>query len=209
VGFSDESVGFSDEWFEREFAGTQVMVIMRGLGAGKSLELAARAWEAGVTAVELPIQRPADIEALTAVAAAARERGLNVGAGTVIEVEQVEVAKRAGAAYTVSPGTDEEIIRASLAAGLPTLPGVGSASEVQRCLKLGLTWLKAFPASALGPGWIKAMLGPFPGVRFVVTGGVSVGNAADFLAAGARVASLGSALADPDQVDQLAKLARR
>lgn len=202
-------MGFADEWFDREFAATQVMVIMRGLGIEKSLELAHRAWEAGVTAVELPIQRPADVEALAAVAAAARARGLNVGAGTVIEVEQIEVAKLAGATYTVSPGTDEEIIRASLAAGLPTLPGVGSATEVQRCLKLGLTWLKAFPASVLGPGWIKAMLGPFPAAKFVVTGGVSTGNAADFLAAGARVASLGSALGDPEQVEQLAKLAGR
>jgi Entner-Doudoroff aldolase len=202
-------VGFADEWFDREFAATQVMVIMRGLGIEKSLELAHRAWEAGVTAVELPIQRPADVEALAAVAAAARARGLNVGAGTVIEVEQIEVAKLAGATYTVSPGTDEEIIRASLAAGLPTLPGVGSATEVQRCLKLGLTWLKAFPASVLGPGWIKAMLGPFPAAKFVVTGGVSTGNAADFLVAGARVASLGSALGDPEQVEQLAKLAGR
>jgi 2-dehydro-3-deoxyphosphogluconate aldolase/(4S)-4-hydroxy-2-oxoglutarate aldolase len=196
-------VGFADEWFDREFAATQVMVIMRGLGIEKSLELAHRAWEAGVTAVELPIQRPADVEALAAVAAAARERGLNVGAGTVIEVEQIEVARRAGAVYTVSPGTDAEIIRASLAAGLPTLPGVGSASEVQQCRKLGLSWLKAFPASVLGPGWIKAMLGPFPEVKFVATGGVSIDDAADFLAAGARVASLGSALSEPEQLAKL------
>lgn len=199
----------SDGWFEREFATTQVMVIMRGLGTEKSLELAARAWAAGVTAVELPIQRPADVEALEAVAAAARERGLTVGAGTVIRVEHVEVAKRAGATYTVSPGTDEDVIRASLDAGLPTLPGVGTASEVQRCAKFGLSWLKAFPAATLGPGWIKAMLGPFPDVKFVATGGVSVGDAGDFLAAGARVVSLGSALADPDNVEKLSKLVSR
>ena len=199
----------SDEWFEREFATTQVMVIMRGLGAAQSLTLATRAWEVGVTAVELPIQEPADVEALAAVAAAARERGLTVGAGTVLRVEQIEVAKQAGATYTVSPGTDEEVIRASLAAGLPTLPGVGSASDVQRCLKLGLTWLKAFPAAALGPGWIKAMLGPFPQGKFVATGGVAVANASDFLAAGCRVVSLGSALSDPEQVEKLAKLVSR
>jgi 2-dehydro-3-deoxyphosphogluconate aldolase/(4S)-4-hydroxy-2-oxoglutarate aldolase len=202
-------VSSSDEWFDREFATTQVMVIMRGLGVEQSLALATRAWEAGVTAVELPIQQPADIEALTAVAAAARERGLTVGAGTVLRVEQIEVAKQAGATYTVSPGTDEEVIRASLAAGLPTIPGVGSASDVQRCLKLGLTWLKAFPAAALGPGWIKAMLGPFPQVKFVATGGVGVADAGSFLAAGCRVVSLGSALADPEQVEKLAKLVAR
>lgn len=202
-------MAWSDEWFDRQFATTQAMVIMRGLGVEKSLVLAERAWAAGVTAVELPIQQSADVEALEAVAAAARERGLSVGAGTVIRVEQVEIAKRAGATYTVSPGTDGEVIRASLDAGLPVLPGVATAGEIQHCLKLGLGWLKAFPASALGPGWFKAMLGPFPAVKFVATGGVSVDDARDFLTAGARVVSLGSALADPDQVEKLSKLVNR
>jgi 2-dehydro-3-deoxyphosphogluconate aldolase / (4S)-4-hydroxy-2-oxoglutarate aldolase len=199
----------SNGWFAREFAATRVMVIMRGMGVDKSLALATGAWEAGVTVVEIPIQRPADVAALEAVVAAARERGLSVGAGTVVRPEQVGIAQRAGAAYTVSPGTDEEVIRASLDAGLPTMPGVATASEVQRCSRLGLTWLKAFPAAALGPGWIKAMLGPFPDVQFVATGGVTVGDAEDFLGAGARVVSLGSALGDPEQVEQLAKLVAR
>lgn len=199
----------SDQWFAREFAGTRVMVIMRGMGVDRSLALATRAWEAGVTVVEIPIQRPEDVEALEAVSAAARDRGLTVGAGTVVTADQVATAKRAGATYTVSPGTDEEVIRASLDAGLPTMPGVATASEVQRCTKLGLSWLKAFPAAALGPRWIKAMLGPFPQVKFVATGGVTVGDAEDFLGAGARVVSLGSALGDPEQLEQLAKLVAR
>jgi 2-dehydro-3-deoxyphosphogluconate aldolase / (4S)-4-hydroxy-2-oxoglutarate aldolase len=199
----------SDEWFAQEFATTQVMVIMRGMGVEKSLALATRAWEAGVTVVEIPIQRPEDVAALGAVAAAAKHRGLTVGAGTVVRPEQVDVAKRAGATYTVSPGTDEEVIRASLDAGLPTMPGVATAGEVQRCIRLGLTWLKVFPAAALGPGWIKAMRGPFPEVKFVATGGVNVGDAEDFLGAGARVVSLGSALNDPEQVAHLSKLVKR
>jgi 2-dehydro-3-deoxyphosphogluconate aldolase/(4S)-4-hydroxy-2-oxoglutarate aldolase len=199
----------SDAWFENEFASTQVMGIMRGLGPAKSLELAARAWDAGVTTLELPIQGPNDVEALRAVAAAGRDRGLVVGAGTVISVELVGVAKEAGAAYTVSPGTDVDVIHASLDAGLATLPGVATASEIQRVMSLGLGWFKAFPAAQLSPGWITAMHGPFPDARFVVTGGITVENAPAFLAAGARVVSLGSALNDPDQVAVLAGLVRR
>jgi len=149
------------------------------------------------------------VEALRVVAAAAGERGLVVGAGTVVTPEHVDAARRAGAAYTVSPGTDEEVIRASLSAGLPTLPGVATASDIQRCARLGLRWLKAFPAASLGPGWISAMHGPFPEMRFVATGGVSVANADQFLAAGARAVSLGSALADPDQLDALSRLVTR
>jgi 2-dehydro-3-deoxyphosphogluconate aldolase / (4S)-4-hydroxy-2-oxoglutarate aldolase len=198
-----------DDWFEREFATTRVMVIMRGLGGDASLALAERAWAAGVRAVEVPIQRPADVESLRVVAAAARDRGLAVGAGTVVRVEQVEIARRAGAAYTVSPGLDEDVVRASLDAGLATLPGVATASEVQRCVRLGLGWLKMFPAATLGPGWISAMRGPFPDLRFVATGGVTVTSAPGYLAAGARVVALGSALADPAQVEQLSRLAPR
>ena len=198
-----------DDWFEREFATTRVMVIMRGLGSEASLALAERAWTAGVRAVEVPIQRPADVESLRVVAAAGRERGLAVGAGTVVRVGQVEEARRAGAAYTVSPGLDVDVVRASLAAGLPTLPGVATASEVQAAVRLGLGWLKMFPAATLGPGWVKALRGPFPDIRFVATGGVTVESAPEFLAAGVRVVALGSALADPAQVEMLSRLAPR
>ena len=73
---------------------------------------------------------------------------------------------------------------------------------MHRAGQLGLTWLKAFPAAALGTGWISAMRGPFPDVRFVATGGIDSDNAAQFLAAGAGAVSLGSAFAtaDPAQV---------
>jgi 2-dehydro-3-deoxyphosphogluconate aldolase/(4S)-4-hydroxy-2-oxoglutarate aldolase len=202
-------MGWSDDWFDREFAGTRVLVILRGLGTDASLSLAERAWAAGVTAVELPIQRADDVTALGFVADAAKTRGLHVGAGTVLRPEQVHLARRAGAAYTVSPGVDEDVIRASLEAELPTLPGVATPSDIQRCARLGLGWCKAFPASSLGPAWFRAMRGPFPEIRLVATGGVTVSSAADFLDAGARVVALGSALADPDQLAALSELAPR
>jgi Entner-Doudoroff aldolase len=202
-------MGFSDDWFAEAFSTTQVMAILRGFGVQRSLEVSRLAWEAGVTSVELPIQTPDDVEALRAVAAEARERGLSVGAGTVIDAEQVAIAKDAGAAYTVSPGSDPDVIEASLDAGLPTLPGVATASEIQRVRRLGLSWFKAFPAAQLTPAWIPAMHGPFPDAVFVVTGGITVENAGAFLDAGARVVSLGSALADPDQLARIRPLVAR
>ena len=186
----------SNDWFDREFAASPVMIIMRGLGVERSLELSALAWDIGVATVELPIQNPEDLEALKAVVALGAERGRTVGAGTVISAKQVAQAAEAGATYTVSPGLDTDVIKESLDAGLPTLPGVATASEVQAGMRLGLTWFKAFPAAALGPGWISAMHGPFPGAKFVATGGVNVTTAPSFLTAGARVVSLGSALND-------------
>ena len=151
--------------FGEIFAEAPLMAILRGMGAERSLAVATRAWDLGITAVEVPVQSTADVEALRVVADAARERGLIVGAGTVVTVEQVRVAKDAGAAFTVSPGFDVEVVRASHAAGLPALPGVATATEAQHALGEGLTWLKAFPASVLGTGWFPAMRGPFPQAR--------------------------------------------
>lgn len=188
------------------FGTVPLMAILRGMGVERTLATATRAWDLGITAVEVPIQTPADIEALRVLAEAARERGLTVGAGTVVSPEHVRQAADAGAAFTVSPGLDIDVVRASHDAGLPPLPGVATATEVQRALDEGLTWLKAFPASLLGTGWFPAMRGPFPQARFVATGGMDSSNARAYLDAGVRVVAVGSALEDEAQLPALAQL---
>ncbi|WP_309104538.1 bifunctional 4-hydroxy-2-oxoglutarate aldolase/2-dehydro-3-deoxy-phosphogluconate aldolase [Microbacterium sp.] len=192
--------------FEDIFQGVPLMAILRGMGVERSLATATRAWDLGITAVEIPVQTPTDVEALRAVAEAGRARGLTVGAGTVVTLEHVRQAADAGAAFTVSPGLDIDVVRASHEAGLPALPGVSTATEVQRALGEGLTWLKAFPASLLGTGWFPAMRGPFPQARFVATGGMDSGNARSYLDAGVRVVAVGSALEDESQLAALAQL---
>jgi 2-dehydro-3-deoxyphosphogluconate aldolase / (4S)-4-hydroxy-2-oxoglutarate aldolase len=157
--------------------------------------------------VEVPIQRPADLDTLRAVVDAGAERGMPVGSGTVISAEQVETTKRLGGVFTVAPGFSPEVVSASARLGVPHLPGVSTASEIQQALAVGLDWMKAFPASVLGPAWFTAMFGPFPDVKFVATGGMSAANAADYLRAGARIISLGSALASPDAFKLIAWLA--
>ncbi|WP_136706576.1 bifunctional 4-hydroxy-2-oxoglutarate aldolase/2-dehydro-3-deoxy-phosphogluconate aldolase [Agromyces sp. H66] len=195
--------------FDDLFAGRPLMAIFRGLGVARSLELARRAWDLGIDVVELPIQSDADVEALAAVVEAGRAEGRLVGAGTVVAARHVELAASAGAAFTVSPGFDADIVRASVAAGLPPLPGVATATEVQAAMTLGLTWLKAFPASLLGTAWFRVMSGPFPEARFVATGGMDAANAGGFLAAGVRTVAVGSALEDPSQLPALAALLER
>ncbi|NMO54077.1 bifunctional 4-hydroxy-2-oxoglutarate aldolase/2-dehydro-3-deoxy-phosphogluconate aldolase [Actinoplanes sp. TBRC 11911] len=192
--------------FDAIFDGQSVMAILRGLAAAETVRLAERLWDAGVTVLEVPIGAPPAVASLAAAAHAARERGLHVGAGTVITVDQVRAAATAGAQYTVAPGLDLTVSAASVAAGMPHLPGVGSATEVQRAWLAGHRWLKAFPAKALGPAWVAALRGPFPDVRFVATGGLTAGDAPAFLDAGARVVALGAALADPGQREQIGNL---
>lgn len=190
------------------FQGQQLMAILRGFGAEKSVALARQAWDLGIDCVEVPIQSHQDLEALRAVVAAGEAAGKSVGAGTVVSLDHVRQARTAGAAFTVSPGYDPAVSRASFEAGMPPLPGVATASEVQAAMKDGLTWLKAFPAALLGPAWFSMMAGPFPGAKFVATGGMDSSNAADFLAKGVHVVAVGSALADPTQLPRLAALAR-
>lgn len=192
--------------FEELFGGARLMAILRGMGVERSLAVSTTAWDLGIDMVELPIQTPEDLEALRAVAAAARERGKIVGAGTVVSLEHVAQATAAGASFTVSPGLDLEVVRASHEAGMPSMPGVATASEVQLALKAGLTWVKAFPASVLGTPWLTAMQGPFPQARFVTTGGMNAANAGDYLKAGASVVAVGTALEDPAQLPLLAAL---
>jgi Entner-Doudoroff aldolase len=193
--------------FDDTFEGHRVMGILRGLPPDRAVSLAHRIWDAGVDLVEVPIQPPDGLAALRAVVSAARERGKGVGAGTVLTPEQAHAAAAAGARYTVAPGLDLTVLAASLAAGLPHLPGVATATEVQHARAAGCRWQKAFPAATLGVDWIRAMRGPFPDVAFVATGGLSVVDVVPFIAAGARVVALGSALADPAQVAVLAEVA--
>lgn len=194
--------------FSEFFSDVPLMAILRGMGVERSLAVATTAWDLGIEVVEVPVQTSTDIEALRVVAEAARARGLRVGAGTVVLPEHVRQAKEAGAEFTVSPGFDAEIVRASHEAGMPSLPGVSTATEVQLAMKEGLTWLKAFPASLLGTGWFGAMRGPFPGATFVATGGMDASTSPSFLSAGVRVVAVGSALEDPEQLPALARLLR-
>lgn len=185
-----------------------VMGVFRNMEPAAAVARARRAWDAGVRNVEIPVQTPDAMPTLRAVVDAGRERGLVVGAGTIVSAEQIAEVAAAGAGYTVAPGLDPAIVRLSIDAGLPHVPGVATASEIQLARSLGLRWVKGFPASVLGSSWIKAMLGPFPDQRFIVTGGMNATTAPSFLAAGARVVAMGDAFDDPAQLAEVSALLR-
>ncbi|SCL26775.1 2-keto-3-deoxy-phosphogluconate aldolase [Micromonospora pallida] len=183
--------------FDEILGDRPIMAILRGVPPAEAVTLAEAVWDTGIGAVEVPIQTPEALDALAAVARAGAARGEVVGAGTVIAPEQVALAKAAGAVYTVAPGLDLDVLRTSVAAGLPHLPGVGSASEVQQAMRAGCRWLKAFPAGSLGASWLRDIRGPFPDALLVATGGVTAANAAEFRSAGARCLGIGNALTRP------------
>ncbi|WP_431804755.1 bifunctional 4-hydroxy-2-oxoglutarate aldolase/2-dehydro-3-deoxy-phosphogluconate aldolase [Microbacterium sp. bgisy203] len=196
----------SNAWFDHAFSAAPLMLILRGLGVERSVELSERAWDLGIDMVEIPLQSDTDAEALRTLAPRAAERGLCVGAGTILDPEGVRLAAECGAAFTVAPGTSREVLEASVDLGIPHLPGVATATEIHAALRHGVRWVKGFPAARLGASWFRDMRGPFPEVRFVATGGMSAHNAAEFLDAGVSVVAVGSAIEDEAQIPALAEL---
>ena len=116
-----------------------------------------------------------------------------VGAGTVLTVEQVDAAVRAGAKFIVSPGFDAEIVDYCLKNEIPVFPGCISPSEVAQAVKRGLKVVKFFPAEpAGGISMIKAMAAPYTGLKFMPTGGINAKNLGEYLSSDKIVCCGGS-----------------
>ena len=135
----------------------------------------------GIRMLEITLRTP---EALACIEAIARELPeAVVGAGTIRSASDAQASAMAGARFAVSPGYTHAVGQACRDAGLPLLPGVATGSEIMAAQADGLSALKFFPAmQAGGPAMLKAWNGPFGDVRFCPTGGVTVANAAEFLA---------------------------
>lgn len=198
-----------NEFFSSHLAGTPVIAILRGFAPAEALALATKAWDSGINLVEVPIQDESGREALSMVASKAQELGRPIGAGTVLTPSDVEFAASVGCSFTVAPGFNESVCRRASELSLFHLPGVATATEVAEAQALGLRWQKAFPASELGIGWMTAMRGPFPEVKFVATGGIDASNATHFLDGGALAVGVGSAFTEPGLLKAIAVYERK
>jgi 2-dehydro-3-deoxyphosphogluconate aldolase/(4S)-4-hydroxy-2-oxoglutarate aldolase len=149
----------------------------------------------GVSCIEITFRTEAAAEAL---ARAAEIEGMLVGAGTVLTPEQARAAARAGAAFAVAPGTDDEVVAACAELGLPFFPGIATPSELGRALRLGCTVVKVFPAAQLGgPAFLRAVSATFPHARFIPTGGIDGESLPSYLAVPSVLACGGSWIAEP------------
>jgi 2-dehydro-3-deoxyphosphogluconate aldolase/(4S)-4-hydroxy-2-oxoglutarate aldolase len=180
-----------------------LVAILRGMGTSEAITIAERVWDRGIGIVEVPVQDSASFGTFQAVLNHGAERGEAVGAGTIVDVELLRRVVDAGASFTVAPGLDLGVLHASISAGVPHLPGVATATEVQTALRAGCAVVKAFPASSLSSRWVREMRGPFPQVSCVATGGIDASNAAEFLTAGAIALGVGSALHSTPSASEL------
>lgn len=165
----------------------------------------------GLPCAEVTFRTPVAEEAVRALA----DRGdLLVGAGSVRTEEQVDAAVAAGARFVVSPGFSEAVVARCRTAGVGVLPGVATATEILRALDAGCDVVKLFPASLLGgPAAVRALAAPFPGLRFVPTGGIGPHDLAGYLQIAAVAAVGGSWMVASELVrsrrfDEVCRLSR-
>ncbi|HSK92632.1 MAG TPA: bifunctional 4-hydroxy-2-oxoglutarate aldolase/2-dehydro-3-deoxy-phosphogluconate aldolase [Candidatus Angelobacter sp.] len=154
--------------------------------------------DAGVRCFEITMDAPSATEDLGAVRATLRARGDDepsvVGAGTVLTEGQLDAGVDAGADFAVSPILDAELVANAVGRGIPILPGAMTPTEVRAAWEAGATFVKLFPASAVGPAMVRELRGPLPAIELVPTGGVDASNARAFLDAGASAVGIGGAL---------------
>jgi 2-dehydro-3-deoxyphosphogluconate aldolase/(4S)-4-hydroxy-2-oxoglutarate aldolase len=170
-----------------------VIGIMRNLPADKVIHIASIFAQEGLTNLEITLNSPQATELITELTSFFKDK-INIGAGTVCSLVELETALSAGAAFIVTPVLNEEIIQKCVSVAVPVFPGAYTPTEIYRAHVLGAAMIKVFPASALGPAYIRELSGPFPDFKLLPTGGITLENMDDFVKAGAKGLGIGSHL---------------
>ena len=175
-----------------------VVVLRRVEPRDALLTLVAELADAGARVFEITMDAPAAADDLRAVKRRLGAEAL-VGAGTILTTAQLEAAGDAGADFAVAPVLDAGMVRTSVAGGIPFIPGAMTPTEARAAWEAGGTFVKLFPASAVGPSFVRELRGPHPEIELVPTGGIDASNARAFLDAGAVAVGIGGSLirADP------------
>jgi len=191
--------------FLAQLAALRILAIIRAPSSNAALEIGVAVARGGIGALEVTFTTPGAADAIAALTA--RLPGVVIGAGTVLDRPTLEAARAAGAAFAVSPHLDLELVAAARELGVPYLPGALTPTEVLAAWRGGATAIKLFPAAQVGPSYLAALRGPFPGVPIVPTGGVDEQNVAAWLAAGAVAVGIGGSLVrgDPATIEAQAR----
>jgi len=177
----------------------KIVAVVRMTDASRLSRVIESIQRGGVKAIEITMTVPGAVGIIRA-AAAARNPGVLIGAGTVLDAATAVSVIDAGADFVVSPVSDFPTIRECGRRGVLVAPGAFTPTEILNAWNEGADIVKVFPATSLGPRYFKDLKGPLPHIRLMPTGGVSLENARDFIAAGACCVGIGAALLDPQLI---------
>ena len=174
-----------------------LVAILRGLEPDEAPEIGAALVEAGIRALEVPLNSPLPFESLRRLSASLPD-DVALGAGTVLTTDAVERAAASGATFIVAPNFDAAVVRATKRAALLSMPGVATPSEAFAALAAGADVLKLFPAEQMQPAIVKAWRAVMPaGALLFPVGGITAENVGAYMAAGADGFGIGSAVYRP------------
>lgn len=183
--------------FDAAFARCPLVAILRGVKPDEVEAIGEELVAAGFTLIEVPLNSPDPFDSIARLAKRFAGRAV-IGAGTVLKVDQVQAVADAGGTMIISPNANLDVIRASAAAGLVSLPGIATPTEAFAALEAGATALKLFPAEGASPIVLKAMRAVLPKeTRVLPVGSIVPDNMGPWQAAGAAGFGLGSAVFKP------------
>ncbi|MDX8480345.1 2-dehydro-3-deoxy-6-phosphogalactonate aldolase [Mesorhizobium sp. VK24D] len=186
-----------------------LVAILRGLKPGEAVAIGRAVFDAGIEAIEVPLNSPEPFASIASIVRALPKSAL-IGAGTVLTAADVDALHKAGGQLLVSPNIDAEVMGRAMHYGMVTMPGVFTPTEAFQAIRLGASALKFFPASVLGAGGIAAVRAVLPATTLIgAVGGVSDKDFAGYKAVGVSVFGLGSSLYKPGaSVEDVAERAR-
>jgi 2-dehydro-3-deoxyphosphogluconate aldolase/(4S)-4-hydroxy-2-oxoglutarate aldolase len=156
----------------------------------------------GVTVVEVTMTVPNAVELLRELKSEYGPKGLLLGSGTVTTASEAQATINAGAEFVVSPSLHPEVINTTRTNGKLSIPGALTPTEIITAWRAGANYVKIFPCSAMGgASYLKSVLAPFPFLKLIPTGGVTLETAASFIQAGARALGVGSDLVNLAAID--------
>lgn len=177
-----------------------VVAIIRMTDASKLGPVVEALMAGGVTALEVTMTVPGAIDHIRRLAPT-MPPGFLLGAGTVTDADTARRAVDAGASFIVSPVFRPSVVAATRVAGAVAVPGCFSPTEILDAWDAGADIVKVFPATSLGPGFIRDVRGPLPSLKLMPTGGVTIDNAGEWIAAGAAAVGIGTALIEKRAVE--------
>ena len=179
-----------------------IVPVLRARSAEEGHALAEAVVAGGITVMEVTMTVPGAVDLLRVLKREYGERVL-LGSGTVTTVEQAVETIEAGAEFVVSPSLHPEVIGVTKEMGKVSIPGALTPTEAITAWRAGADYVKIFPCSAVGgASYLKALLAPFPELRVIPTGGVTLATAVEFLRAGARALGVGTDLVNAKAIEE-------
>jgi len=191
----------NQEFSWNEFSKVPIVGIIRNLSFNVIEKILPVYLSSGLTTIEITMNTPA-AEEIIRYAVDKYKGQLNVGAGTVCNSDDLDQAISAGSQFIVTPILDPDVIRTCVIKNIPVFPGAYTPTEIYQAWKLGANMVKVYPATTLGPDYIKDVKAPLNKIKLMPTGGINLDNIQTFIKAGADGLGIGSQLFDKSLIQQ-------